>query len=402
MVARAVPVVFGNNTPREFFSENCVSNGIANPCGSYEYAESLCCPPCTHPGADIQAVNEPVYAVTDGVVVVAKADCEVYTPNWVVIQATVGPYAGDTFYYAHLSSIASGIIVNAAVTKGQRIGTSGTDAPGCVPTPNNHHLHFEHRTQDPCGSYGEKSLNPVEVLTSPNANGPGTPTPTFDTGDIITTTDANVNLREGAGTGFPVMATMPAGRKAIVVSGPTRANEYDWYKVQTRYGRGYVASDFIGKATSTGNLITNPTANQNLDKIFANREASTISRVSLDGSYRVKTVTAGSTTTEGVRYESGGLNRPGVVRYFAGVVNQVKGTPGKVLDYVRTTAYYTDGGRVDSSPVLVYLADDWKTLVTQTVTSEASKTVNMVSLRATVEDLIAMTFYTDNVWVVEL
>lgn len=190
----------------------------------------------------------------------------------------------------------------------------------------------------------------------------------------------------------------------VSASGPTYADGHYWFKFQTRYGRGWAAADvgYLEEEPSPGNKIANPTANDNLNDIFPNREATDISRVTIGSSVRVRVETNNQTTTEGVRYESDTLNYGVGQRFFAGIIHQVKGSAPNILDYVRTTAYYTDGTRIDSSPVLVHLTSDWKHLITQTVTTDPNKTVNKVSLRATVEDPTDMVFYVDNVWVIEL
>jgi len=89
-------------------------------------------------------------------------------------------------------------------------------------------------------------------------------------------------------------------------------------------------------------------------------------------------------------------------RYFAGVINQVTGSPGKILDYIRVVAYFTDGTKKYSSSVIVHLTDDWKGVVSNTLTILPGKEIEQMALQATVENPEAMTFYTDNVWVVEI
>src|SRR6266508_825068 len=123
MTAREIPVVLGG--VREFSSENCQPNGVADPCSMYAFADQLGCPPCTHFGADLVCFNEPVFAATDGRVQFAGQDCQFYTPNHVDIVPTVGPYAGELHIYAHLSEVAPGIVEGAMVRRGQQIGVSG-------------------------------------------------------------------------------------------------------------------------------------------------------------------------------------------------------------------------------------------------------------------------------------
>src|SRR5215216_4621004 len=109
MTAITIPVLFGPSggllgRTRELWSENCVDNGIV-----YNYCANHCCPGpfhCgvdidTHGGAGVQGTPEPLFALTDGVVMFAGSD-GFYCPTHVDIQPTVGPYRGERHIYGHM------------------------------------------------------------------------------------------------------------------------------------------------------------------------------------------------------------------------------------------------------------------------------------------------------------
>jgi mannosyl-glycoprotein endo-beta-N-acetylglucosaminidase len=58
-------------------------------------------------------------------------------------------------------------------------------------------------------------------------------------------TTTQLRLRTGPGTGYGTIATLPTGTRVTIISGPTFANTYSWYRVSTPYGTGYVAGDYL-------------------------------------------------------------------------------------------------------------------------------------------------------------
>ena len=148
----AVPVVLGGGD-RTVYSEHGEPNGM--PCEWYAYAVQVGLAPCVHPGMDIEANFEPLYAATDGVVEFAGSD-GYYKPLHVDIRVTDGTYDAELHIYGHMSEIL--VKTGDRVKRGQRIGTSGTAGSGA-------HLHFERRSE-PTDQYpGGRALDPEPVLT---------------------------------------------------------------------------------------------------------------------------------------------------------------------------------------------------------------------------------------------
>jgi uncharacterized protein YraI len=58
-------------------------------------------------------------------------------------------------------------------------------------------------------------------------------------------TTASLRLRTGPGTGYGTIAVLPPGTTVTIISGPTFANTYSWYRVSSPYGTGYVAADYL-------------------------------------------------------------------------------------------------------------------------------------------------------------
>jgi hypothetical protein len=156
------------------------------------------------------------------------------------------------------------------------------------------------------------------------------------------------------------------------------------------------------KRVTLPNYTANPTANSNLDHIVPNRQATTLQWVYLDSNWRVQVTNPGSGTMEGVRYESEhGMGWTGQ-QYFGAIIHQLKGTNGKVLDYVRVSIYYTDGTGDHSPPYSVTMNGDWQHVIPFHVASTPGKTIDWVTVKAIRNNPQAMTLSTDNAWVVEL
>ena len=86
-------------------------------------------------------------------------------------------------------------------------------------------------------------MTPTGSSTPP----PSTPPPTTGghaPGTVLKVT-AGLYLRSGAGTGTTVYTTMPTGTVVTIVSGPISANGLTWYEVDTPYGRGWAAGEYL-------------------------------------------------------------------------------------------------------------------------------------------------------------
>ncbi len=106
----------------------------------------------SHEGVDIlSTLGQEIYAVADGTLVeqyaVGGTSSSLSGNAW-----KLRTRQGDIFFYAHMSSFASGLTIGSSVTRGQMIGYVGdTGNAG----PNNFHLHFEYH---PGGGAAANSL----------------------------------------------------------------------------------------------------------------------------------------------------------------------------------------------------------------------------------------------------
>jgi len=76
---------------------------------------------------------------------------------------------------------------------------------------------------------------------------PPPPPGTFIPGDRVQAT-ANLRLRSAASLGGAIIATMPSGAVGTVLAGPTPADGYSWYRLQTAYGTGWAAGAYLRRA----------------------------------------------------------------------------------------------------------------------------------------------------------
>jgi hypothetical protein len=230
----------------------------------------------------------------------------------------------------------------------------------------------------------------------------------FSESDTVEVTSSEgANLRSAPNLSASVIALMPLGRRAIVLSGPTVSGGYHWYYVDTRYGRGYVAGELLQGVALT-NLLANPTANADLSSIYANRSDGTclIHREQLGTQWRVRVWGDGTLDGQGVRYES--ANNLGLTgqRYFGAYVphtRKVSGSNDVHLNSIRISIFYTDGTSEDGGVIGFTPKDSYETIVLKHAASTPAKTIRKVALRVTGNDTnSAFNFYIDNCRVVEI
>jgi hypothetical protein len=227
-----IPVVLGG--PRHLWSENGKANGII-----YKYCADHCLSQNVHCGHDVEAIYEPIFAATDGLVKFAGYD-GFYTPNYVAIEPIVGPFRGEYHIYGHLRE--AQVTTGQTVKRGQRIGTTGTncrDRSCTVLDVGNEHLHWERRGVP---GFTGCSLDPDAVLTSPNANGEEK----FQRDDNIRVSDGPLRLRQGPGVRFAILQTLPNGTELCVTGDPHPADGFIWSPVlvENINRSGWVADQF--------------------------------------------------------------------------------------------------------------------------------------------------------------
>ncbi|TXG80731.1 MAG: hypothetical protein E6R14_08775, partial [Thermomicrobiales bacterium] len=90
------------------------------------------------------------------------------------------------------------------------------------------------------GQTGWVIVDALQIVPDANAN--------FAIGDQVFVFDGPINLRSAAGTGAPVIQSVPQEAVLTILSAPSASNGYTWYQVQTADGAtGWVAADFLQK-----------------------------------------------------------------------------------------------------------------------------------------------------------
>lgn len=96
-----------------------------------------------------------------------------------------------------------------------------------------------------------------QTLYQKVSSGPPDNTPPQPGDSVVTTSD--VNFRIGPTTSAAIITTLPTGTSGTVLGGPTSANGYNWYQLQTAFGIGWCASSFLRKTASGGTTIPTST-----------------------------------------------------------------------------------------------------------------------------------------------
>jgi uncharacterized protein YgiM (DUF1202 family) len=90
------------------------------------------------------------------------------------------------------------------------------------------------------GQTGWVIVDALDLSAGPNAD--------FAVGDQVVVFDGPINLRAAAGTGSAVVKSVAQESLLTILGGPSAANGYAWYQVQTTDGvNGWVAANFIEK-----------------------------------------------------------------------------------------------------------------------------------------------------------
>ncbi len=89
---------------------------------------------------------------------------------------------------------------------------------------------------------GARRLFPYSGTPTP----PPASTPKFQNGDSVRVTES-LNMRSAASTSASVVARLSAGVTGTVLAGPTSADGYQWYRIQTSSGTGWAAQDWLQK-----------------------------------------------------------------------------------------------------------------------------------------------------------
>lgn len=94
----------------------------------------------------------------------------------------------------------------------------------------------------------------VSELLAETANPPPPPPPVFTVGDAFRVTSPR-NLRTAPNLDGQVVTVLPVGTVGTVLAGPSPADGYAWYQVETPNGTGWVTSEGLARATLVEQLV---------------------------------------------------------------------------------------------------------------------------------------------------
>jgi uncharacterized protein YgiM (DUF1202 family) len=79
------------------------------------------------------------------------------------------------------------------------------------------------------------------------------PSGSIQIGDNVRTTGA-ANMRSGAGLSFSILTTLSSGATGVVNAGPTAADGYNWYRIQSGAQTGWVAGTLLVKTAPPASI----------------------------------------------------------------------------------------------------------------------------------------------------
>lgn len=150
---------------------------------------------------------------------------------------------GDTIRATTLVNLRSSASITGSVVRTIASGTTGTVLAG--PVSANGYAWYQLRISGATGwSAGEfyvKTSGPSPTVV------PTVPSGGIQIGDTVQTTGA-ANIRSGAGLSASILTTLTAGTPGTVLAGPTAADGYSWYRIQTATQSGWVAHTLLQKS----------------------------------------------------------------------------------------------------------------------------------------------------------
>jgi len=144
----------------------------------------------------------------------------------------------DTFRVTQSTNLRASGTTSASVLVTMSDGTTGTVIGG--PTSANGYVWWNVRLSS--GTTGWCIENWLEETD--DTPEPPPPEGAFDTGESIRVT-ANLNLRSAASTAGSVIVVLLAGTTGSVIGGPTSANGFTWWNIQTNQGTGWAVEDWL-------------------------------------------------------------------------------------------------------------------------------------------------------------
>ncbi|MER3485529.1 MAG: hypothetical protein C4345_05730, partial [Chloroflexota bacterium] len=70
----------------------------------------------------------------------------------------------------------------------------------------------------------------------------------FRPGDTVRVVDGSLNLRDGPSLSSRVIAVLPEGTRLTITGDPRVSGGFTWYPVQSAYGTGWCAGDYLRSA----------------------------------------------------------------------------------------------------------------------------------------------------------
>jgi hypothetical protein len=224
-------------------------------CSWYDYGLFYGLDGCQHPGMDISLPDGTnLYAVGPGTVMCAgtnvgegydQGGCAAYEDDY----GRAGRVElllddGSVAIYGHSSQALKRI--------GERVATGDLIAKSGY--ANSAHLHFEYRVPDSRCTLGYAAVDPMPLLKNASLV-----TEQFASGVTLEVRpEDGLRLREDPGLTAPIITVMQPGEEVSVLRGPTVVDGYLWYFLETRFGRGWSAGEYLSAVNTKPHSNTQP------------------------------------------------------------------------------------------------------------------------------------------------
>jgi peptidoglycan/xylan/chitin deacetylase (PgdA/CDA1 family) len=168
------------------------------------------------------------------------------------------PPAPAGFTAGERVQVTAGLYLRSAPNLGGRVSTTMPTGTVCTvvsgPNPADGYTWYQLDTPYGRGWAAGEFLRRTSLAPSPSPSPSPPPSPPpvaggFRAGDRVRVT-AGLYLRTAANRSSGVLTTMPTGTVCTIVSGPSPADGLTWYQVDSPYGRGWAAGEYLQRTTA--------------------------------------------------------------------------------------------------------------------------------------------------------
>jgi len=203
---------------------------------------------------------------------------------------------GDTVRSTSAVNFRSSPSITGGLLRTLSTGTTGTVLAG--PVSASGYLWYQLQISGVSGWSAGEFFEKVSGPTQSPTPSPTAPTSGIQIGDTVRTISA-ANIRSGPSLTAGILTTLPAETTGTVVAGPTAADGYNWYRVQTATRTGWIAGTLLAKTAPPATIQIGDTVRTSTSLRLRQAPTTSGALITTMPTGTIGTVLAGPTTATG-------------------------------------------------------------------------------------------------------